>query len=176
MSGHSHAKNVMRKKQFEDKKRSAAFGKLLKAISISVGNEPNPDYNPRLRSAIDKAKQNNVPNNNIERAIKKSSEIKDLEELILEAYGPDGIAILIRAVTDNKNRTIPEIKSLLQKAGAKWAESGSVLWSFLENEAGAWEAKFPQTTSPANKTKLNKIILSLEGHDDIESIITNISS
>lgn len=176
MSGHSHAKNVMRKKQTEDQKRAASFGKLLRTITVAALQEPNPDFNPRLRSAIDKARQNNVPLDTITRAIKKTSEVKDLEELTLEAYGPEGVAILIKAITDNKNRTIPEIKSLLTKAGAKWAESGSVLWAFTEDATGNWLAKFPQSISATGTADLAKIVSSLSDHDDVSAVFTTASN
>jgi len=174
MSGHSHAKNVMRQKERTDKKRSAIFSKLLKAISIAARHEPNPDFNPTLRSAVDKAKANNIPSDNIDRAIKKSSEAgANLEELTLEAYGPDGIAILITAITDNKNRTLPEIKSILVKSGAKPAEPGSVLWAFSKTDDSSWQPNFPQDVSSEIRAKLDTIISNLEDHDDVQLVLTN---
>ena len=174
MAGHSHAKNVQHKKSAVDKKRSAVFGKLLKAITVAARDESNPEFNPTLRSAVEKAKQNNVPNDSIERAIKKSSDkdSSDLEELILEAYGPEGVAILMTAITDNSNRTVNEVKAILKKADAKWAESGSVLWAFTKTDEG-YTPNFPQEISKESSEKLQKIIDSLEENDDITNIITS---
>ncbi|PIR05003.1 MAG: YebC/PmpR family DNA-binding transcriptional regulator [Candidatus Liptonbacteria bacterium CG11_big_fil_rev_8_21_14_0_20_35_14] len=174
MSGHSHAKNVQHKKNAIDKKKSAVFGKLLKAITVSARSESNPEFNPTLRSAVDKAKQYNIPSDSIERAIKKSSEkdASQLEELTLEAYGPEGVAILITAITDNSNRTIGEVKTILKKTDAKWAEPGSVLWAFAKNN-NEWTPKFPQNISAENLQKLNNLIENLEDNDDITNIITS---
>jgi len=177
MSGHSHAKNVMHKKEGGNKKKSALFGKLLKVISITAKEEPNPDFNPRLRTAIEKARSANIPLENIERAIKKiSSNKENLEELVMEAYGPEGSAVLITAITDNKNRTISEIRSIITKADAKWAEPGSVLWAFDQNsETGLWSPKFPQEISSESKQKLENLISSIEENEDIQEVFTNAS-
>lgn len=177
MSGHSHAKNVARKKEGDNKKKGALFGKLLKAISIAAKDEPNPDFNPRLRTAIEKARSANVPLDNIDRAIKKTKEAgNNLEEVIVESYGPEGSAILITAITDNKNRSLSEIKTILTKQGAKPADPGSVLWAFEQNEeTKSWSPKFPQSISPENSEKLKEIISLLEDHDDVENVYTNIN-
>ncbi|MDD4761641.1 MAG: YebC/PmpR family DNA-binding transcriptional regulator [Candidatus Pacebacteria bacterium] len=177
MSGHSHAKNVARKKEGDNKKKGALFGKILKAITIAAKDEPNPDFNPRLRTAIEKARSANVPLDNIERALKKVKESGDnLEDIIIEAYGPEGSALLITAITDNKNRTISEIKTILTKLDAKPANPGSVLWAFEQNpETKIWSSKFPQSISQENIKKLKEIISSLENHDDVENVYTNIN-
>jgi len=113
MSGHSKWSQIKHQKGVVDQKRGRLFSKLLKAITITARIESNPQFNPRLRAAIDKARENQVPADNIERAIKRSTEVTlNIEELILEAYGPGGIAILIQAATDNKNRAVAEIKKI----------------------------------------------------------------
>src|SRR3989338_11296018 len=109
MSGHSKWSQIKHKKGTTDQKRGQLFSKLLKAISIAAKKEPNPLYNPRLRSVIEKAKENSVPQENIERAISKASEEKNLDEVIIEAYGPEGAALIIQGVTDNTNRTVAEV-------------------------------------------------------------------
>jgi len=174
MSGHSHWSGIKHKKELADQKRGKVFSKLLNAISIAARKEPNPQFNPQLRAAIAKAKENKVPQDNIERAVNRASEEKDLEELIMEAYGPEGSAILIGAVTDNRNRTISEVKKILSDAGAKWAEPGSVQWAFNPpaGEKG-WEAKFKQEFSQEAKDKLNEIVEKLKDHDDIQEVYTN---
>ena len=117
MSGHSHAKTVKRVKEAGDKKRSQVFSKMAKLISVAAREGGgNPDFNPKLRTAIEKAKEFDLPADNIERAIKRGTgELEDvkLEEVIFEAYGPGGAAIVIEGITDNKNRTPSEIKQVL---------------------------------------------------------------
>ncbi len=173
MSGHSHWSGIKRKKETTDKKRGALFSKLLNVVTITAKKEPNPQFNPTLRSAIDKAKQNNVPQDNIEKAIKRASEKSDnLEELIMEAYGPEGVAILIEAITDSKNRTVAETKKILSDHEAKWADPGSVVWAFKKTAEG-YSAKFKNETTSAGKEKLNFLIEALENHDDVQNIVTN---
>jgi len=176
MSGHSHWSGIKHKKEITDKKRGKVFSKLLKAITAAAGDEPNPDFNPRLRTTIQKAKDVSVPLDNIERAIKRASEPgAAMEELTMEAYGPGGSALLIEALTDSKNRTIPEVKKILNNHGAKWAEPGSVLWAFAQNadQRGQWIAKFPQELSKEDGEKLSGLIDVLGEHEDIQEIYTN---
>jgi len=148
-------------------------------ISIATKTEPNSQFNPRLRSAIEKAKENNVPQENIERAISRASEEKNLEEITIEAYGPESSAIIIEAVTDNSNRTISEVKNILSDNGIKFANPGDVLWAFDAPAKGSpnakWKAKFPQNISTESKDKLEKLIAALNEHDDIQNIFTNVA-
>ncbi len=175
MSGHNKWSQIQHKKGKTDKERSAVFTKLLAAISIAAKSEPKPDFNPHLRSAIEKAKESNVPQENIERAINRASEEKNLEEIVIEAYGPEKAAIIIEAITDNRNRTISEIRHLLDKNGVKMATQGSVLWSFdpPAGGRGEWKAKFPQQISDAAKQALQSLIQKLEEHNDVQRVITN---
>ena len=159
---------IKHKKAAVDAKKSNLFSKLVKEISIAAREEPNPSFNPRLRSAIERARAANMPSDNIERAIKKASEEKTLEELAIEAYGPGGIAIIATAITDNKNRTIPEIKHLLSECGGKWAEPGSVSWAF-----DGTTPKFPQEISNEDAQKLQNLLETLDSNDDIQSIFHN---
>ena len=173
MSGHSHWSGIKHKKESTDKKRAILFSKLLNTITIAAKKEPNPQFNPTLRSAIEKAKQNNVPQDNIEKAIKRASEKTDnLEELTMEAYGPEGVAILIEAITDSKNRAVAETKKILSDHEAKWADPGSVLWAFKKSTDG-WQAKFKNEISKEAKEKLTRLIEELENHDDIQKVTTN---
>ncbi len=111
MSGHNKWTQIKRKKEITDKKRSQMFSKFLRAISVAAQTDPNPSTNASLRAAIDRARSNNVPQDNIERSIKRSSEADTLERLLLEGYGPDGVAIIVTATTNNKNRTVAQIKN-----------------------------------------------------------------
>lgn len=173
MSGHSHWAGIKHKKEITDQKRAKIFSKLLAAISAAAKTETNPDFNPRLRTAVAKAKEASVPADNIERAIKKAAETQDLKELLFEAYGPAGSAILIEALSDNSNRTVQEIKTILKERGGKWAESGSVRWAF-EPENGAWKAKFPQDIPEEDKHKLASLLEALEDNDDVQTVYTNV--
>ena len=176
MSGHSHWAGIKYKKGAADQKRGLVFLKLLNAISIAAKIETNPQFNPRLRTTIEKAQQNNVPKDNIERAVKRAAEQKDLEELLIEAYGPEGSAILIEAITDSRNRTISEIKKILSDHNAKFGEQGSVKWAFESlnsDDEIIWQVKFKQEISKEAKQKLQELIEELEERDDIQKIYTN---
>jgi len=136
MSGHSKWATIKHKKGALDAKRGALFTKLIKEITVAARNGGgNPDANPRLRTALSKAKEANMPSDNIERAIKKGTgELPGVtyEEVIYEGYGPGGVAILIEALTDNKNRTTAEIRSVLEKKGGNMSGAGSVAWQFAK--------------------------------------------
>jgi len=175
MAGHSHWKQIKEQKGAADKKKGAMFSKLLKAISVAAQTEPKPEFNPRLRAAIEKAREYNIPQDNIERAIKKASaNDENLENLVMEAYGPGGVALIIKAITSNKNKTVQEVKNILREKNAKWAEPGSVRWAFtqLENET-CWQPKFRQSLSPEQKKELDNLITQLENREDIEKVFTN---
>ncbi len=132
MAGHSKWAQIKRQKGVTDQKRGATFGKLTNAITVAARQGADPEMNFQLRIAIDKAKSANMPKDNIERAIKRASvgAAGLLEEVTFEAYGPNGIAFLIEATTDNRNRTIGEIRAVLNKSGGKMAEAGSVSYLF----------------------------------------------
>jgi YebC/PmpR family DNA-binding regulatory protein len=134
MSGHSKWATIKRKKAANDAARGKVFTRLIKEISIAARDGGgDPDGNPRLRLAIQSAKASNMPADNIKRAIQKGTgELPGVsyEEITYEGYGPGGIAILIDVVTDNKNRTVSELRHLLTRNNAKLAEVGSVAWMF----------------------------------------------
>jgi len=134
MSGHSHWKTIKYKKASADAQKSRAFSKIARLISVAAREKGgDPETNPKLRTAIEQAKELNMPSENIERAIKRGTgavEGAQLEEILLEAYGPGGIAIVIEGITDNKNRTLNEIKQILNQYNGKLASEGSVKWMF----------------------------------------------
>lgn len=135
MSGHSKWSSIKHKKAANDSKKSQIFGKLASVITFAAKQGGDPEMNYKLRMAIDKAKAVNMPINNIEKAINRGAstgEENNLEELLIEGYGPGGKAILIKAITDNRNRTIAEIRHILSKYNGKMAEGGSVQWLFDE--------------------------------------------
>ena len=134
MSGHSKWSTIKRKKGAADAKRGAIFTRLSKDITLAARDlGGNPDMNPSLRLAIKKARSSNMPVANIERAIKKGT--GDLpgikyDDIIYECYGPNGVAIILECLTDNKKRTVSEIKNILSKSGGNLGESGCVNWMF----------------------------------------------
>ncbi len=134
MAGHSKWAQIKRKKAVTDARRGQLFSRLLKEIAVSARlGGGDPAGNPRLRAAIQDAKSSNVPNDNIDRAIKRGTGELDgitLEEVVYEGYGPGGAAVLIEAVTDNKNRTVAEIRHLFSKHGGNLGENGCVAWMF----------------------------------------------
>ncbi|KKQ13967.1 MAG: transcriptional regulator [Candidatus Moranbacteria bacterium GW2011_GWF2_36_839] len=134
MSGHSHWAGIKQRKGVNDAKRAKIFTKLAKPIVIAAREGGgNPDTNFKLRMAMKKAQEFNMPKDNIDKAVKKGTgEMSGAEivEIIYEAKGPGNIMMLIKTSTDNKNRTVSEIKSILTKAGGKFGESGSSMWNF----------------------------------------------
>ena len=134
MAGHSKWKQIKRKKAVTDQKRASQWTKIIREITVAAKmGGGDPDGNPRLRLAIDNAKAANMPNDNIDRAIKKGTgELEGVEyqEVSYEAYGPGGIAIYIDTLTDNINRTVADIRHVLSKNGGNLGQSGSVAWMF----------------------------------------------
>jgi len=132
MSGHSKWHSIKHKKAASDAKKGKIFTKLARAITVAAKSNPDPDTNFQLRLAIDQAKAANMPKENIERAIARATgEGKDtLEEVIYEAYGPGGVALIIEVLTDNKNRTVSNLKHILSSHGGSMAGSGSVQYLF----------------------------------------------
>ncbi len=134
MSGHSKWSTIKRKKGVADAKRGAVFTRLAREITIAARDGGDPDTNFRLRLAVEKARGENMPKDNIERAIKKGTgEDKDaavFEELTLEGYGPHGSAVMVSCVTDNRMRTISDVRHAFSKAGGNMAEAGAVGWQF----------------------------------------------
>lgn len=134
MAGHSHAKKVRKLKEADAKKRGQIFSKVVRLIEVAVrSGGANPDTNPKLRMAMEVARSYNVPYENIERAIKKASgeiEKQRLEEIVVEAICPNGIAMIIEGITDNKNRAINEVRMVLNQFNCKLADEGAVRWMF----------------------------------------------
>jgi YebC/PmpR family DNA-binding regulatory protein len=134
MSGHSKWATIRRKKEKIDSARGKVFTKVIRELTIAARlGGSSPDTNPRLRSAIDAAKAANMPADNVDRAIKKAAgelEGQVLEEIVYEGYGPGGVAILVNCVTDNKNRTVGEVRHTFTKRNGTMAEAGAVSWMF----------------------------------------------
>ncbi len=169
MSGHSHAKTIRHQKNITDQKRGQFFSKMAQVISIAVKQGgSNPETNYKLKVAFEKAKEFNMPKENVERAVKQALggiEGANLEEVIFEVFGPGGIAIIIEAITDNKNRTLGEIKQILNQHGGKLANEGSVKWLF-ERKACLTINLSEQTTAASREELEMKAIES--GAEDID--------
>jgi len=132
MSGHSKWSTIKREKGAKDAKRGAVFTKLGNQIAIAARSGGNPDMNPALAMAMEKAREANMPKDNIQRAIDRVTDknAAQLEEVTYEGYGPGGIAIIVEAATDNKNRTYPEVRTAFTKHGGSMADPGSVAFQF----------------------------------------------
>src|SRR5438874_5093677 len=133
MAGHSQFKNIMHRKGRQDAQKSKLFGKLAREITVAAKlGTPDPDMNPRLRAAIIAARQENMPKDNIERAVKKAlgNEGENYDEIRYEGYGPGGVAVIVEALTDNRNRTASDIRSYFTKSGGNLGETGSVAFMF----------------------------------------------
>ncbi|AGN37352.1 YebC/PmpR family DNA-binding transcriptional regulator [Bacillus paralicheniformis] len=134
MAGHSKWKNIQRRKNAQDAKRGKIFMKLAKEIYVAAKEGgPDPESNASLRLVIDKAKNENMPNDNIDRAIKKASGSQDgksYEEITYEGYGPSGVAVMVKCLTDNKNRTATNVRTAFSKNGGSLGETGCVSYMF----------------------------------------------
>jgi len=175
MSGHSHARTIKHQKTITDQKRGQMFSKMARVISVAVREGgPNPETNSKLKIAIEQAKGSNLPKENIERAIKRASggelEEEKLEEVLFEAYGPGGIAIIIEGITNNKNRTLGEIKQILSHYGGKLVSGGGVKWMFERKGCITINSKFLSTSESGNgaKTKEELELIAIEaGAEDV---------
>jgi len=177
MSGHSHWAGIKHRKGLNDAKRAKVFTKLAKPIVIAAREGGgNPDNNFKLRLAIDKAKELNMPKENIDRAIKRGTgELKGaiIEEIIYEAFGPGGIMMIIKTTTDNKNRTVNEIKTILTKFGGKFGGQGSVMWNF-EFYDSQYKPKNTIEIDEKTKNDYEKLLEQLDEQDDVEEIYDNL--
>lgn len=144
MAGHSQFKNIMYRKGAQDAKRARTFAKITREIIVSAKIGPDPSSNPRLRAAMALARANNMPKDNIDRALKKAlggEDTANYEEVRYEGYGPGGTALIVESLTDNRNRTASEVRSAFSKNGGNMGESGSV--SFMFEHIGL--IKLPKT-------------------------------
>src|SRR5881396_1452932 len=187
MAGHSKWKQIKRKKAVTDARRGAAFTKLIREITIAARQGGgDPAGNPRLRTAIEAAKAENMPWDNIDRAIKKGAGGLDgvqYEEVAYEGYGPGGAAILIQATTDNANRTVAEIRHLFTRYGGNLGAANSVAWMFdrkaqivVDAAQAAEVAMTPKSTlkiEGGDAKRLLALIEELEAMDDVAKVFSN---
>jgi YebC/PmpR family DNA-binding regulatory protein len=162
MSGHSKWATIKHKKAATDAKRGSLFTKLIKEITIAARSGGKPETNPRLRVAIERAKEASMPADNIDRAVKKGTgelEGVSYEDITLEGYGPGGVAIYIEGVSDNKNRTTSEIRTIFSKRGSNMAGAGSVGWMFEK------KGYFVINKNTIDEDKLMSIVLDAGAED-----------
>ncbi|OGM96358.1 MAG: hypothetical protein A3B86_04475 [Candidatus Yanofskybacteria bacterium RIFCSPHIGHO2_02_FULL_38_22b] len=167
MSGHSRWSQIKHKKGANDKKRAQLFSKLSKLISLAARKGANPETNMELKNAIEQARSFDVPNDNIERAIKKASDksATQLEELSIEAIGPGGIALKIKAITDNRNRTIVEVKHILSENNSKLVPPGTISWMFNQKVS---------ITDLETQNRIDKLFEALDDQNDVENVESNL--
>lgn len=184
MSGHSHFATIKRTKAVTDQKRGQIFSKIARVISVAVKEGgPNPTANPKLRAAIDAAKDIDMPKENIKRAILRGTgqfEGEKLEEVLFEAYGPGGAALIIEGITENKNRALGEIKRALAQHGGKLVGAGGVKWMFERKITGPgqieWAPKQEIEVDEKTKEQLEKLFEALDELDSVQEIYSNIKT
>jgi len=174
MSGHNKWSKIKHKKAASDAQKSKLFSKHASLITVESRKAKGDLAAPNLIAAIERAKKDSMPKDNIDRAVAKgkSAESASLTEVLYETYGPGGVAIVITAVTDNPNRTTPEIRHLLSKNGYALGTTGSAAWAFAKTDAG-YVPTNPIDISESDGEKLAALIDALEDHDDIQDIFTS---
>jgi YebC/PmpR family DNA-binding regulatory protein len=182
MAGHNKWSKIKRQKGASDAQKSKIFSKLVRYIAVEAKKSGGNVSSPGLAAAIKKAKEENMPNDTIDRAIKKATTDNSaaMENITYEAYGPGGCAIIVEALTDNRNKAAQEIKHIFSKNGFELAAPGSATWAFTRGnpstgsgQAGEW---IPQTTVPVegeDAAKLETLISELEENDEVQDVFTN---
>ncbi len=176
MSGHSKWAQIKRQKGVTDAAKSRVFSRFARLITVESKKAGGIVTAPALAAVIARAKAANMPKDNIERAVAKGSskEASDLEQVLYEAYGPGGAALIIDALTDSKNRTTQEIKHLLSKNGVELASPGAASWAFSREADGAYAPNEPlMELSEEDGEKLGAILDALDEHDDVQRVYTN---
>lgn len=174
MSGHNKWSKIKRQKEKTDAQKSKIFSKFAKAISTASRVTKGDVNSPTLRAAIEKAREFNMPADNIERAVKKGSggEGEQLESITYESYGPGGCALIIEALTGNRNKAAQEIKFILSEFGLELASMGSASWAF-KKEHGEWHPTSTVPVAEEDGKVLENLIEKLEENDEVQEIYTN---
>lgn len=178
MAGHSKWSNIKHKKQAEDRKRAKIFSKLSRKIRAAVreSGSGDPEQNAALRPLLDKARDANMPKDNIQRAIDAGlgkGENGPMKEIIYEGFGPNGIGMLIVALTDNKNRTTADLRNILNKAGGSLGAPGSVKYMFERDQEQGFTCTIPlEVNGEDHQRRLQRLIGELEDYEDVEEVYT----
>ncbi len=174
MSGHNKWSKIKHQKGITDARKSASFSKLSRGISIAARNGGgDPSMNPSLALMIEKAKEANMPKDNIERAIKKGTgelqDGEDIMEIIYEGYGPFGVALIIKTVTDNRNRTVAEVRNILERFGGSMGTLGSASYIYDKQNIPS----FMVPLGEVDYKKVVDLVEALEDHDDVVEVYAN---
>ncbi len=174
MSGHNKFSKIKHLKAKNDAEKSKSFGKYVRLITVEAKKAKGVLSSPGLAAAIEKARKENMPNDTIDRAVKKGATDNSavMESIIYETYGPGGVALLIEALTDNRNKAAQEIKHILSSNGFELAAPGSASWAFAKTN-NIWT---PTSTIPledADVEALSKIVEELENNDEVQEVFTN---
>jgi len=176
MAGHSKWSQIKRAKGANDAARGRLFTKIGKEIYVAVKiGGPNPDTNSRLRDAIAKAKSHNMPNDNIQRSIKNASQAgakTNYESITYEGYGPSGVAVMVSALTDNKNRTASNVRAAFEKSGGSLGVSGSVAYIFVRIESEMLP-EFSMQIPPDKEAAFEKLLDTLDENEDVQEVWHN---
>jgi YebC/PmpR family DNA-binding regulatory protein len=175
MSGHNKWSKIKNKKAVTDAYKAKVFSKLVRFITVESKKSKGDINSPGLRASVEKAKAENIPSDNIERAIKKGAgtDAGEMEQITYESYGPGGSALIIEALTDNRNKAVQEIKHILTKSGFELAVPGSALWAFTKKLGNEWEPNTTLKLSSEDEAKLTELINDLEENDEVQEVFTN---
>ncbi|MDB9944431.1 YebC/PmpR family DNA-binding transcriptional regulator [bacterium] len=173
MSGHNKWSKIKHKKAATDAQKSKIFSKHSSLIAVESRKANGDVSSPGLAAAIERAKKDSMPKENIEKAVAKGSGVGGaaLEEVMFEAFGPGGTALIVTAVTDNNNRIVAEVRHIFSKAGFELGTSGSALWAFTKTEDG-YKPNTPLELSDEDGEKLANLIEALEENDDVQDVYT----
>ena len=174
MSGHNKFSKIKHLKAKNDAQKSKQFGKLVRLITVEAKSAKGNLKSPGLIAAIEKARKENMPNDTIDRAVKKAftDNSAAMENIVYETYGPGGVAILISTLTDNRNKSAQEIKHILSLNGFELASPGSASWAFQKDHAG-WTATTTTELADSDIELLTKLVEDLENNDDVQEVFTN---
>jgi YebC/PmpR family DNA-binding regulatory protein len=174
MSGHNKWSKIKRQKGATDAAKSKIFSKMAKLISTASRMAKGDVNSPSVRAAIEKAREFNMPSDNIDRAVKKGigGEDEQMESITYESYGPGGSALIIEALTTNRNKAAQEIKHILSDNGFELATPGSALWAF-KKENQEWNPTMTVPLSPEDEATLEKLINDLEENEEVQDVYTN---
>lgn len=175
MSGHNKWSQIKHRKAATDAVKSKVYTKFSRLITMEAKRAGGNVDSPGLKAALERARKANVPNDTIERAVKKATDTNAaaMETVLYEAYGPGGVALIIEGVTDNKNRTAAEIRHTLSENSANLATSGAATWAFTKSEEGGWKAHTTVPLSPDDTASLEKLVSILTDNDDVQNVYTN---
>jgi YebC/PmpR family DNA-binding regulatory protein len=176
MAGHSKWAQIKRGKAVTDAAKSRTFSKFARLITLESKKNGGSVNAPGLKAVIDRAKAANMPKDNIERAIAKgiSKDAGDLEEVVYECYGPGGVAIVMSALTDSRNRTTQEVKLIMTKNEIELAAPGSALWAFTKTPDGSYVPNEPlMDVAGEDEEKLGNLLSLFDEQDDVQSVYTN---